>query len=84
MSIDRKRLENEKKFGNWSDLPTGGRCYLLEVPGLHGWMARYIKEVDAEEQTVRFLQEVYDEHRQLVEIHEKYPIDRGHTRIKRG
>ena len=54
MSIERKRHENEKKFGNWTELPPGGRCYVLEVPGLHGWTARYVKEVDSEEQTIRF------------------------------
>jgi len=77
MSLDRNRCANEKKFGSWTELPTGGRRYFLEVPGLHGWTARYVKEVDAEETTLRFLQEIYDEARHLVEIHEKYPIDKG-------
>ena len=62
MIMDRKRRDNERKFGNWKDLPTGGRCYSYDVPGLHGWSARYMKEVDVEEQTVRFWQEVYDDH----------------------
>jgi hypothetical protein len=84
MSNDRKRRQNEEKFGNWRELPGGGRCYFLDVPGLHGWTARYVKEVDVEERTTRFLQEVYDETRQLVEIHEKYPVDKGHVRIERG
>jgi hypothetical protein len=83
MGVERRRRANEKKFGDWRELPTGGRRYVLEVPGLHGWMARYVKEVDDAEQTLRFFQEVYDEHRQLVEIHEKYPIDKGHTRVER-
>jgi hypothetical protein len=83
MSIERNRRENEKKFGSWKDLPTGGRRYFLDVPGLHGWMARYVKELDSEEQTVRFLQEIYDDNRRFVEIHEKYPIDKGHTKIER-
>ena len=84
MNTDRKRHENERKFGRWKELPPGGRRYFLEVPGLHGWTARYVKEVDAEEQTIRFFQEIYDENRRLVEIHEKYPIDKGHTKMKRG
>jgi hypothetical protein len=84
MTIDRKRRENERKFGHWQQLPTGGRVYVHEVPGLHGWTARYVKEVDIEEQTVRFLQEVYDENGQLVEIHEKFPVDKGHRRVERG
>jgi hypothetical protein len=84
MSSELKRCANERKFGSWTDLPTGGRCYFLEVPGLHGWTARYVKEVDVEELTIRFLQEIYDENRLLVEVHEKYPVDKGHTRVERG
>jgi len=26
-----KRKENEKKFGNWEELPDGGRRYFYEV-----------------------------------------------------
>jgi hypothetical protein len=84
MSLNSKRRENERKFGQWESLPDGGRTYFFEVPGLHGWIARYVKEVDSEEQTTRFYQEIYDDTRQLVEIHEKYPIDKGHVRIIRG
>lgn len=83
MNVDRKRQENERKFGHWAELPGGGRRYVLEVPGLHGWMACYIKEVDADEQTMRFLQEIRDETRQLVEVHEKYPVDKGHVQVER-
>jgi hypothetical protein len=82
MSIEHKRRENEKKFGSWIELSAGGRRYYFEVPGLHGWTARYVKDVDADEQTMRFLQEIYDEKRQLVEIHEKYPVDKGHVRVE--
>lgn len=81
--MERKRRENETKFGSWEDLPTGGRRYCLEVPGLHGWKARYVKEVDAEERTTRFLQKIYDGDSRLVEIHEKFPVDKGHIRIER-
>ena len=84
MSVEHKRRENEKKFGSWSELSTGGRHYFLEVPGLRGWTARYVKEVDVDEQTVKFFQEICDDKRQLVEIHEKYPVDKGHTTVKRG
>jgi hypothetical protein len=83
MGIEQKRLENERKFGTWEQLPIGGRRYYLEVPGLHGWMARYVKEVDGEERTLQFFQEIFDENRCLVEIHEKYPIDKGHVRVER-
>jgi len=69
---------NERKFGNWRESASGGRCYWLDVLGRHGWWARYLKEVDAGENTVRFWQEIYDESGKLVEIHEKFPVDRGH------
>ena len=74
------RTQNEKKFGNWEDLPDGGRRYWLDVTGRQGWRARYLKETDAAEQTLRFWQEIYDEQGKLVEIHEKYPVDKGHQK----
>ncbi len=54
------------------------------VGGPHGWKARYVKEVDASEKTMKFYQEIYDENDRLIEIHEKYPVDKGHTRVKGG
>jgi hypothetical protein len=48
------RAQNEKKFGAWDELTGGGRRYFLDVPGRHGWRARYLKEVDAAETTLRF------------------------------
>jgi hypothetical protein len=75
------RSHNEKKFGRWEDLSGGGRRYQLEVSGRHGWVARYFKEVDADETTLRFWQEIYDDTNQLVEIHEKFPVDRGHRKV---
>jgi hypothetical protein len=39
------------------------------------------KEVDAEESTVRFYQEVYDGEGTLREVHHKYPVDLGHQQI---
>ena len=74
------RRQNERKFGKWKVLPGGGRRYWLEVPGRFGWSARYIKEVDAEEVTVNFWQEINDEKGSLVERHEKYPVDKGHQK----
>ena len=76
-----KRKENERKYKNWELTDTGGRLYWYEVTGRMGWTARYIKEVDKNEKTIRFLQEIYDENANLVEIHEKYPIDKGHKKI---
>jgi hypothetical protein len=82
--VERKRRENERKFGNWEELPDGGRRYFYEIQGRAGWKARYVKEVDTSEQTIRFYQEIYNERGQLVEIHEKYPMDKGHKRVQEG
>jgi hypothetical protein len=75
------RAQNEKKFGQWEDLPGGGRRYWLDVSGRQGWRARYLKEVDAQEVTQRFWQEIYDDQGKLVEVHEKYPVDKGHQKV---
>ena len=75
------RTQNEKKFGRWDKLPGGRRRYRLDVPGRLGWLARYFKEVDAEETTVRFWQEIYDGTGKLVETHEKFPVDKGHQKV---
>jgi hypothetical protein len=75
------REQNERKFGHWRELPEGRRCYWLEVAGQHGWYARYLKEVDAQEHTLRFWQEIYDDSGALVEVHQKFPVDLGHRRV---
>ena len=75
------RAQNEAKFGAWGDLSDGGRRYRLEVAGRQGWSARYLKEVDASETTLRLWQEIYDDQGCLVEIHEKYPVDKGHQKV---
>ena len=41
---------------------------LAEIKGRHGWKARYIKEVNAKEETVKFYQKVYDDNDNLIEI----------------
>jgi hypothetical protein len=74
------RAQNEKKFGQWADLPGGGRRYWIDVLGRQGWRARYLKEVDANESTLRFWQEIYDDQGKLSETHEKYPLDMGHRK----
>jgi hypothetical protein len=76
------RQQNERKFGQWRGLPNGGRRYWFEVTGRQGWKARYIKEVDAREKTTRFWQEIFDSTGELVEIHEKYPVDTGHRKTQ--
>ena len=75
------RARNEKRYGHWVELPGGGRRYILEVAGRQRWTARYLKEVDAAEATLRFWQEIYDEQGRLVEVHEKYPVDKGHQKV---
>ena len=74
------RAQNEKKFGAWEELPDGGRRYRLDVAGRSGWLARYLKVVDAEDATLRCWQEIFDDPGRLVEIHEKYPVDTGHRK----
>lgn len=77
----RKRAQNERKFATWDELPDGSRRYSFEVQGRAGWRARYVKEVDAEESTVMFYQEVYDSDGRLREVHHKYPVDLGHQQV---
>ncbi|MFP4672554.1 MAG: hypothetical protein ACOC43_13750 [Desulfohalobiaceae bacterium] len=79
---EQKRKQNEKKFHAWEELSEGGRCYWLEVIGKFNWKAKYIKKVDSEERTLSFHQEIYNNLGILVEIHEKYPRDKGHKIIK--
>lgn len=80
---EHKRRENERKFGQWESLPDGGRRYSYEVSSRRGgWKARYVKEVDARERTVRFFQEIYDSDGVLVEWHQKYPEDTGHQSLE--
>lgn len=79
--IAQKRRKNERKFGQWEALSDNGRRYSYTVDGRYGWIARYVKEVDVSENTVRFYQEIYDQDGRLVEIHEKYPVDKGHRKV---
>jgi hypothetical protein len=37
-----------------------------------------VKEVDSQENTSCFYQEIRDENGIIVEVHEKYPVDKGH------
>lgn len=74
------RKQNERRFTHWQTLPGGGRRYWIDVAGRQGWRARYYKEVDTAEETLRFWQEIYDDRDRLIEVHEKYPMDRGHRK----
>ncbi len=55
---------------------TGWTCWAGSAGGLV-----ISKEVDAQETTLRFWQEVYDDQDRLVEVHEKYPVDKGHQKV---
>jgi hypothetical protein len=48
------RIDNERKFTNWEELPDKGRKYWLDIVGRLGWRARYVKIVDSEEKTFFF------------------------------
>jgi hypothetical protein len=75
------REQNERKFQRWEELPHGARRYIREFVGRAGGRARYVKEVDATEKTVRFAQEIYDPTGRLVAVHEKFPVDLGHKQL---
>lgn len=82
MSVnEKKRQKNEIQFDLWIEKEDGRRIYSFEILGKLGWKAKYLKEVNSEETTLKFWQEVYDENNVLREIHEKYPVDRGHKKI---
>ena len=72
------RPQNERTFGRWEELPGGGRRYSKDIRGRTGGNAKYCKEVDAAENTLRFWQEIYDCAGKLVAKHEKFPVDSGH------
>jgi hypothetical protein len=76
------RYANERKFKQWKLSDSGGRLYYRRIQGQGNWYALYFKEVDEEERTLRFWQEIFNEADQLVEIHEKYPVDKGHQKLK--
>jgi hypothetical protein len=75
------RKQNEKQFDSWVELANEARIYQKVVPGKHGWSAIYYKEVDSQENTIRFWQEIRDQNGELREIHEKYPTDKGHIKL---
>jgi hypothetical protein len=76
------RRQNEREFGNWVDLPGGGRRYWRDRRGrIHGTQ-RMIKIVDADENTLVVIQEIYNDADELIERHQKYPEDTGHEILK--
>ena len=79
---ENQRKKNEKEFEAWIETESDGRIYSFEISEKLGWKAKYSKEVNNEELTLRFWQEVYDDKNVLREIHEKYPVDKGHKKIE--
>ncbi len=75
------RKQNENRFKNWEVLPTGGRRYWIERPGIISGFQRMIKIVDGNEVTLHVVQEIYNDDGVLVERHQKYPVDTGHERF---
>lgn len=81
MNVD-KRKQNEKDFEFWRESISGGRVYWFDVIGRKGGKARYIKEVDSNEKTIAFRQEIFNKDGKMTEIHEKFPIDKGHIKLE--
>lgn len=77
-----KRSQNEKDFANWKETSSGGRLYWFDVMGRNGGKARYVKEVDNQEKTITFRQEIFTKDDNMIEIHEKYPVDKGHLKFE--
>lgn len=75
------RRENEREYPNWVGLSEGGRRYWRERPGGDFGFCRYVKVIDKNERTVIFLQEIYDDEGNLIEVHQKYPVDTGHQNL---
>ncbi len=80
MKLSNQKI-NERKFKNWVKTEDGGRIYTKELKGKFGWRAEYIKIVDKNENTLEFKQNIYNESGKLVEVHEKYPVDKGHKKL---
>ena len=47
-----------------------------------GGFARYIKDTDSQENTISFVQEIYNSIGELTEKHEKFPLDKRQQKIK--
>lgn len=78
--MSKKRRKNEKEYSSWTELENGGRIYtkIINSGDKSGKTAGYEKTVDSNEKTVTFIQKIYDKSGNMLEIHEKFPIDKGH------
>jgi hypothetical protein len=75
------RRDNERRFGNWEELPNGGRRYWYDRKGAISGFQRMVKIVDEHEITIQLVQEIYNDAEELIERHQKYPVDTGHERF---
>jgi hypothetical protein len=55
------REQNEKEFRNWEDLPDGGKRYWKERKGVTSGLQRMVKIVDADENTLSVVREIYND-----------------------
>ena len=79
----KKQSENEREYPFWKPSDNGGRIYWKEVLAKRkGGKAIYVKEVDANENTISFVQEIYNSEGALIEIHHKFPVDKGHIKLR--
>jgi hypothetical protein len=76
------RRQNEKEYPNWEELSDGGRRYWRDRPGRVRGFQRIIKIVDVNKNTLRVVQEIYNDNGELVEYHQKYPKDTGHQIVR--
>lgn len=75
------REQNERRFKNWENLADGGRRYWTDRRGAVSGFQRMIKVVDVDEITLRVVQEIYDDADELIERHQKFPVDTGHETL---
>jgi hypothetical protein len=76
-----KRRHNERDYHGWTDLPDGGRRYWKDRRGVQSGFQRMVKVVDANEITLLVVQEVYNDDNELIETHQKFPIDSEHKYV---
>jgi hypothetical protein len=76
------RSQNEREFDDWEDLDDGGRRYWFDRRGGAWGFQRIVKIVDADENTLTVLQEIYNDDGILYERHQKFPQDTGHQILR--
>ncbi len=77
------RRQNELEYRDWEELADGGRRYWRDRKGRTGFQ-RFVKQVDAGENTLLVVQEIYNDEGELVARHQKFPTDTGHQILKRA